>query len=182
VRGRRRGGVARPEYLRPTGTLLAEPCGGVGVSRESPAPEAVADQWAELLADADAMAERYRAEGWDALVATTRDVAVLDDDLFGLDVLVPEGEYEQVERLVETGAVDRTHAFRTDAEGVRLLVVVAEAPAAEEAVLVPASLSLADVDRLRERAEEAGTVYTHVRTLAADTRVTVQHDDPELFL
>jgi hypothetical protein len=154
----------------------------VGVSRESPAPEGVADQWDELVADADAMAERYRAEGWTALVVTTRDVAVLDGEPFGLDVLAPGEEYERLERLVETGAVDRTHAFRTDAEGVRLLVVVAEAPAAEEAVLVPAYLSLEDVETLRGRAEEEGAMYTHVRTLAADTRVTLQHDDPELFL
>ena len=152
------------------------------MSRESPAPEAVADQWEELVADADAMAERYQGDGWDALVVTTRDVAVLDGEPFGLDVLAPAEEYEHLERLVETGAVDRTHAFRTDAAGVRLLVVVAEAPAAEEAVLVPASLSLEDVETLRERAEKEGTMYTHVRTLAADTRVTVQHDDPELFL
>jgi hypothetical protein len=168
--------------LRLTGSLLSGPAGGVGVSRESPAPEAVADQWAELLADADRMAERYRAEGWDALVVTTRDVAILDGDPFGLDVLVPDGEYDRLERLVETDAIDRTHAFRTDAEGVRLLVVVAEAPAAEEAVLVPASLSLEDVETLRQRAEEVGSMYTHVRTLAADARVTVQHEDPELFL
>lgn len=152
------------------------------MSRESPAPEAVADQWEELVADADAMGERYRAEGWDALVVTTRDIAVLEGDLFGLDVLVPEEEYRRLERLVETGAIDTTHAFRTDAEGVRLLVVVAEASAAEEAVLVPAYLSLEDVETLRERADAEGTMYTHVRTLAADSRVTVQHDDPELFL
>lgn len=152
------------------------------MSRESPAPEAVADEWAELLADADAMAERYRAEGWTALVATTRDAAALDDEPFGLDVLVPEGEYDRLEALVETGAVDRTHAFRTDAEGVRLLVVVAEASAAEEAVLLPAYLSLEDAERLRERADAEGVMYTHVRTLAADTRVTLQHDDPGLFL
>jgi hypothetical protein len=152
------------------------------VSRESPAPEAVADQWDGLVADADAMAERYRAEGWDALVVTTRDVTVLDGEVFGLEVLVSDGEYERVEGLVETGAVDRTHAFRTDAAGVRLLVVVAEAPAAEEAVLVPAWLSLEDVEGLRGRAEAEGAMYTHVRTLAADTRVTLQHDDPELFL
>lgn len=152
------------------------------MSRESPAPEAVADQWAELLADADAMAERYREEGWTALVVSTRDIAVLDDELFGLDVLVPHGEYERLEELVETGAVDRTHAFRTDAAGVRLLVVVAEAPAAEEVVFVPACLSLEEVDTLRERADAEGTMYTHVRTLATDARVTVQHEDPELFL
>ncbi len=152
------------------------------MSRESPAPEAVADEWAELLADAEAMAGRYREEGWTAVVVTTRDAAAVDDDLFGLDVLVPDDEYERIEDIVETGAVDRTHAFRTDAAGVRLLVVVAEATAAEEAVLVPAYLSLEDVETLRERADTEGTMYTHVRTLATDTRVTVQHEDPELFL
>jgi len=152
------------------------------VSRESPAPEAVADQWEELLTDADQMAERYRAEGWDALVVTTRGVAVLDGDRFGLDILAPAGEYDRLEGLVETDAVDRTHAFRTDAAGVRLVVVAAEAPAAEEAVLVPAYLSLEDVETLRERADADGAMYTHVRTLATDARVTLQHDDPELFL
>ena len=154
----------------------------MGVSRESPAPEAVADQWEELLADADAMAERYRAEGWDALVLTARDVAVLEGEPFGLEVSVSEGEYGRVEELVGTGAVDRTHAFRRDAEGIRLLVVVAEASAAEEAVLVPVSVPLEALQALRARAAEAGVMYTHVRTPATDTRVTVQHDDPELFL
>ncbi len=165
-----------------TGSLLPGPTRGVSVPRESPAPAAVADEWAELLADAEAMAGRYREEGWTAVVATTRDAAAVDDELFGLDVLVPEEEYERIEEIVETGAVDRTHAFRTDAAGVRLLVVVAEATAAEEAVFLPAYLSLEDVETLRERADTEGAMYTHVRTLATDTRVTVQHEDPELFL
>lgn len=98
------------------------------MSRESPPPEAVADQWAELVADADAMAERYRSEGWD------------------------------------------------------VLVVVAEAPAVERAVLVPAYLSPEDVEPLRERADAEGAMYTHVRTLATDARVTVRHEDPRLLL
>ena len=87
-----------------TGSLLAGPTRGVSVPRESPAPAAVADEWAELLADAEAMAGRYREEGWTAVVATTRDAAAGDDALFGLDVLVPEEEDGRIGERSGAGA------------------------------------------------------------------------------
>jgi hypothetical protein len=49
------------------------------------------------------------------------------------------------------------------------------------AVVVPAFLDLAESDSLEERATDAGVMYTHVRPLSDDSRVTFTHEDPALF-
>lgn len=144
-------------------------------------PPAVGENWQELLDDAEAMAAEYREEGWEALVIQTGDVTALDSDPFGLSVLAPGSEFEALDELVDRVTFDTSHVYRTDDGGVRFLIVVAEATADEVAVVVPAFLSLRDADTLEARASEEGTMYTHVRPLSADRRVTFTHDDPGLF-
>jgi len=144
-------------------------------------PPAVTERWEELLADADATAAEYREEGWETFAVRPGDVTPLSGSPFGLDVLAPGDEFEALEALVEDVSFDTSHVYRADEGGVRFVVVAVEATADETVVVVPAFF---DVDRaadLEERALEAGVMYTHVRPLSDDARVTFTHDDPELF-
>jgi len=144
-------------------------------------PPAVTERWEELLADADATAAEYREEGWETFAVRPGDVTPLSGSPFGLDVLAPGDEFEALETLVEDVSFDTSHVYRADEGGVRFVVVAVEATADETVVVVPAFF---DVDRaadLEERALEAGVMYTHVRPLSDDARVTFTHDDPELF-
>ena len=144
-------------------------------------PPAVEDRWEELLADADATAADYRERGWETLVVSTGDVTPLSGEPFGLDVLAPGDEFEALEGLVEAVTFDTSHVYRAEEGGVRFLVVVVEAGDEEVAVVVPAFLDVGRATDLEERAREAGVMYTHVRPLSDDARVTFTHDDPDLF-
>lgn len=144
-------------------------------------PPAVADRWDDVLADARATAAEYREDGWDVLELHPGDVTPLTDDPVGFDVLVPDNEYADLRTTVDGVDFDRTSVYRAEDGGVRFYVTVPEAAETGQAVVVPTFLVLDDLPALRQCAEEAGTMYTHVRTLAADERVTFRHDDPDPF-
>jgi hypothetical protein len=144
-------------------------------------PSAVTDRWQELLEDADAIAAEYRDDGWETLVVHPGDVTPVTGDPFGLDVLAPGDEFETLEALVEAATFDTSHVYRTEEGGVRFFIVASEATAEETAVVVPAFLAAREETELAERATEAGVMYTHIRPLSDETRVTFSHDDPELF-
>lgn len=144
-------------------------------------PPAVTERWEELLADAEATASEYRQRGWETLLVTSGDVTPLAGSPFGLDVLAPGDEYETLQTLVEDATFDTSHVYRTEEGGVRFLIVVVEASDDEIAVIVPAFLDIACSDGLEARATDEGVMYTHVRPLSDDSRVTFTHESPELF-
>ena len=148
-------------------------------------PPAVADRWRELLDDAETTAEGYRADGYRTLVVHPGDVTPLSGTPFGLDVVAPPDEYEALEALVDDAAFEASHVYRTEADDVRLFIVVegvTGSDAGDTAVVVPAFLPADASDGLAARAREEGVMCTHVRPPAEDARVTFTHDDPELFL
>jgi hypothetical protein len=151
-------------------------------------PAAVEEQWETLLADAEAMADEYAEEGTEPFVVHAGDVTPLTGEPLGLDVLAPGDEFEALEELVADATFEVSHVYRTEAGATRLFVVVVEGSLPDSggadpdvAVLVPAFLSLERAPPLEARAREAGVMYTHVRPLSNDARVTFTHDDPELF-
>lgn len=144
-------------------------------------PPAVADRWETVLDDVRATAAEYRDDRWEVLVIHTGDVTPLTDDPFGLDVLAPDDEFDDLAALVDTVTFDQTSVYRADDGGVRFFVTVPEATEANRAVVIPTFIVRTELPALRERATAAGAMFTHVRTLAADRRVTFRHDDPELF-
>lgn len=151
------------------------------MSRDTTPPTVVADRWEDLLADARATATEYRDSGWDPLVVHTADVDVATGEDFGLVAVVPDNEFAKLRALADGATFEASDVYRTEADGVRFLLVVHEAPAASDVVLVPAYLPLEAAPPLEQRAREAGRMYTHVRTLADEARVTFAHDDPAPF-
>jgi len=148
------------------------------VPQESPVPDAVADHWTELLADARATAAEYRDRGWDVLLVHTADATVVEE---GLDVLIPDNEYDELAALAEQADFDTSRVFTNTAGGVRFLLIVVEATETEQAVAVPAYFAVAEEPALREQGTTAGALTTKIRALGSESRVTFTHDDPMLF-
>jgi hypothetical protein len=148
------------------------------VSQDDPVPDAVADHWNELLADARATAAEYRDRGWDVLLIHTADATVVDAEL---DVLAPDNEYDDLTELADEGAFDSSRAFVADEGGIRFLLIVVEATDDEIAVAIPAYFPIADEPQLRDRGRETGTLSTRVRALGAESHVTFTHEDPAIF-
>jgi hypothetical protein len=153
---------------------------------DDPARRQLAAVWEDLLADATATAEEYRAEGYEAIELHPGDVAPLTGehgDRVGFDVLIPDDEYERVAELFDEGfAVDGYEVYSSTVAGVVLLLVVVVDEDAERAVLFPAYYTLDDdaVRELFETAREEGLLRTYLRRLSGPF-VAFRHDDPELF-
>lgn len=151
-----------------------------GMNPDTP-PQAATERWEELLGDADEIAREYADDGWETLVVHAGDVTPRTGDPYGLDVLAPGDEYEALEALVDDVTFDTSHVYRMEEGGVRFLIVAVEATDDEVAVVVPAYLETATDGELESTATEAGVMYTHVRPLSDDARVTFTHEDPDLF-
>jgi hypothetical protein len=164
--------------VTPTGRFfhLAAACSVV--PQENPVPAAVADHWTELLDDARATAAEYRDRGWEVLLVHTADATVVED---GLDVLVPDNEYEELTTLTAAATFDSVSVYANTAGGVTFLLIVAEATEQDEAVAIPAYFPVADEPQLREQAETAGVLTTRLRALGAEPEVTLTHEEPALF-
>ena len=144
------------------------------------------DHWDDMLADMEATATEYRDRGWDVLELHPGDVTALgpteERDSFGLDVLVPGNEFDELEALVADGATfDSYQVFRGEGSGLVLLLIVMEDETDELAVVFPAYFSPAESSDMREAALSTGKMYSHVRPLDKREIVTFTHDDPSLF-
>ncbi|WP_246045652.1 DUF7529 family protein [Halorussus ruber] len=144
-----------------------------------------AEFWDEIISDMEATADEYEADGWDTLQLHPGDVTALvpddNDERFGLDVLVPDDEFAELESLLDGGvAFDAYEAFRAMADGLVLFVVAMEDRDSEVAVLYPAYYDAQNAQTMLTTAESAGEMHTYVRTLT-DEQIEFTHDEPQNF-
>jgi hypothetical protein len=160
-----------------------------GAMSDDPAGEHTADGgpaetvWEEFLEDASATAEQYRAEGWETYLLSLGDVALLSggDRPDGLDVLLPNAEFDLVDKLQERTTFDSSDVYaRTVGEKVFLLLVEL-ASEVETAVVIPAYYDRANSEELLAAAAEGDGMCVHLRSLGSDHRVTFTHEDHTLF-
>lgn len=144
-------------------------------------PDGVAARFETLIEEAETIGSEYRNDGWDVQVIHTGDVTALFEDPFGLDVLAPGSEYEQLEERADGISFDRSHVYRAEEGDSVFFVVVVESTDEECAVVVPVFLSRQDLRQLEGIVLEREELQTHVRPLSNDTRVTFTHDDLDPF-
>ncbi len=140
--------------------------------------------WENVIGDMEATAEEYDDRGWETVQLHPGDVTPLwveEDGEFGLDVLVPDNEFEEVEELIDGGvSFDAFEAYRALADGLVFAVVVMEDHDTETALLYPVYYDMQGAEDMLDDAAEAGEMYTFVRTLSED-RIQFTHDDPSVF-
>lgn len=146
----------------------------------------LANHWDDMIADMEATAAEYREQGWDVLELHPGDVTALapteDRERFGLDVLVPGNEFDELQTLVEAGtSFDSYKVYRGEGSGLVLLLVVMEDSEREQTVVFPAYYNPAQSTDMQQAAHDAGTMYSHVRPLDERAIVTFTHDEPALF-
>lgn len=152
----------------------------------APENERVQRHWEQAVADMEATAEEYRGEGWTVLEVHPGDVVALGPeraDRWGLDLLLPDDEFHDLERWVdeEDADFDACEVFRARGGGLLYLVVAMQDTDARRAVLYPAYYDPALASSMLDAAEEAGEMRTHLRPLANEPVVTFTQSDPDLF-
>jgi hypothetical protein len=149
--------------------------------------ETVVEFWEDVIEDMEATAAEYREDEWDVLELHPGDVTPLGPDgpraSWGLDVLVPDDEFAELERIVveESGAFDTCEVFRATGGGLVFAVVAMLDEQRRDAVVFPVYYHPGDAEEMLAAAREAGTMRTHLRTLAAEPVVTLEQADPSLF-
>ncbi|ELZ33958.1 hypothetical protein C474_03325 [Halogeometricum pallidum JCM 14848] len=145
-----------------------------------------------VVGETEATAASYRDAGWAVTELHPGDVrpvpAYLDTggtDRAGLDVLVPDGEFEAVERLVEEGsfgAHDTYGARRAEGDQTVFAVVVMRDESAAEAVAIPVYYAVAEAAPMLERVDARGEMRLYVRPPSTDRRVEFAQENPESLL
>jgi len=146
--------------------------------------------WDRVIEDAAATAEAYREDGWDAIVCHPGDVTAVgdadaerEDARTGIDVLVPDDEFERVAAAVEgPGAFDEVDVFRAEERGIVFFVAALENAAAETAILVPAYYDVRNAEHFLATVAREGELRLHVRPLDCRRVFTFAQDDPSPFL
>jgi hypothetical protein len=140
----------------------------------------IREHWDDLVDDAEATAAEFEDAGWETLVCHPGDVTVTEVERFGIDVLLPDDEYDRLEAWVEDGSFDEFDVYRAETTMVWLLLV-AKDESAERAVCCPAYYGASDLETLVDGLEEHGHVPIYVRNLLEEF-VTFTPDRPALLL
>lgn len=155
---------------------------------DPPTPvDRVLDHWDDVIADMEATAAQYRDDGWDVAEVHPGDVAVATEgeylNRWGLDVLVPDNEFPEIERRVveENGDFDSCEVFRASAGGMVFVVVAMLDEGRRDAIVFPVYYDPTEAEEVFERAHQEGEMHVHLRTLSEDPVVTFTQDDPSLF-
>jgi len=145
---------------------------------------AAAEAWELTVADMEATADQYREDGWAVLAVHPGDVTVRTDERVGLDVLVPNDEFDRLQDLLSAGvAFDDSKVYRATHEGVVAVVVVVEDDEAETAVVYPAYYEAGDSDahEMLSQARAEGELRSYLRVLTGEY-VAFTHEEPSLFV
>jgi hypothetical protein len=141
----------------------------------------VMGRWEEVIDDMEVTAEEYRAEGWEVLELHPGDITVLNDERYGLDVLVPSDEYEEVETLATEATFDSYEVYRAGESEMTFVLIVLEDPDSGRAVCCPVYYDESETEELARRAHAEGVMYTHIRPLADDRVVTFTYENTDHF-
>lgn len=140
------------------------------------------EHWDDLVADMEAMADDYRESGYRTLELHPGDVtAILKDEEFGLDILIPDNEFDELEDVFEADRFDETDVYRRVIDDMTFLLLVFDDQDEQFAVLCPAYYNETSGEKLADRAAEEGAMYTFVRRLNESQVLTFKHDDPDPF-
>jgi len=137
--------------------------------------------WQTLVAEMENLASELSSEGWEPVVLRPGDISAVDDpDNFGLHVLIPDNEFEELETLVDQGATfDAFEIYKNAGDTYVYAIVVVRDAGTGSAVLYPIYYTATKREKMANRSKERGELRTCFRTLS-DSRIVITHD-PEAF-
>lgn len=142
--------------------------------------------WGQTLAEANAMADRLREEGWDVVTVRAGHVSPIPPDhggadRYGLVYVAPDDVADSLPAAVESADLGPYEVFRNRVGDDLFLLTRLTDPDARVAVLLVGSVNRSSADGLREAAREEGVLRSHVRLLDGTHLASFEHDDPGAF-
>ncbi len=142
--------------------------------------ESVVSRWDRVLEDMTVTAAEYDEAGWETVELHPGNVTVTADaeDRDGVDVLVPNDEFDRLREAVADRTFDSYEVFQAVDEGVVFLLVALTDAAGEVAVFVPTYYDETDVEPLRAAVADDALAVA-VRPLDDSEIVTFDLEEPE---
>lgn len=138
--------------------------------------------WQTVLEEMETIADNYRERGWETLELHPGDSVFVDSERrTGLDLLLPDPEYERLESLHSEYSFSEVEVFRAIDDSMVYLLVVEQDPAGEVVTLAPGYYDVANAQSGLETVRETGQFRLFCRRLKDDYLEFV-HDDPTPFL
>lgn len=133
--------------------------------------------WDAVIGDMESTASAYEAEGWRAVVCHPGDVTLIQgEERVGVDVLLPDDEYAEIESLVEAATFDEYEVLRAMDQGLMYAVVVMQDTEQGLAFLFPTYFEPEEFASIA-----GGSVTVYLRRLQGEY-VQLELEEPELFL
>jgi hypothetical protein len=151
-------------------------------STETQVVEAVMINWETIIEDTEKIADEYEAAGWETIVLHPGDVQVVSNESgeSGLDVLIPDDEYRELESVLDLGAsFDRYEVHSDVLDNIVYLIVTMEDSDTQTGVFYPAYYGLKHTPVI-ENSRQDGQLRTFLRRLNGEY-VKIVHDEPGLF-
>jgi len=146
--------------------------------------ETVRQNWSEIQRNIESIAGDYESEGWTTVQVSTGDVTPLAEDSDQsaiLDILVPDDELVEIERIAEDAGFDEFDVYKHTMKSDVFLIVVLMSFRADSAVIYPAYYQMVEAEEMLEIADAEGTIWTRFRNLADDKEVIVEQTPSTLF-
>lgn len=144
--------------------------------------EEVVSSWEALLEEMETNEEELADDGWDTLAFYPGHIStVTDTDMFGLHVLVPNNQFDDLAAIIDKGATFDAFQIYTNAsdERVYALLIVMDTTA-ETAVLYPVQYLVDKETLLSVEARDREQMLTRLRNINEDV-ITFTHDPDAFF-
>ena len=144
--------------------------------------EAAMVNWETILEEMEGMAEEYDTAGWETVVLHPGDIQMVSSESVkpGLDVLIPDDEYRELETVLESDvSFDSYEVYKDLLEGVVHLIVVMEDDTTQTGLFYPAYYDPKDASTIDDASQD-GRFRTYLRRLDGEY-VELTHHEPELF-
>ncbi|WP_396610536.1 hypothetical protein ACH9L7_09810 [Haloferax sp. S1W] len=144
--------------------------------------------WETVVDECESIADDYRGRDWRVVVATPGDVAPVPQpgdstvDHVGLDIVVGDDDYADLESAVGGATFDEYEAFRAVTGGLVYLALVVRATDDEVAVCLPLYYRLAETERMFSLIDDGETMKTKVHPLDPEKGIEFVHEDPDPLL
>lgn len=144
--------------------------------------------WQQTLDDMESIADRRRADGWDAVTLTTAQTAPIsrddgeDPERFGLVTVLPDNYAEEFTETYEANSLDQYQVYSNVVEGWMYLVLEVLDADAQTSLFLAMRYDLVLADAMAKSAHDEGTLFTHVKTIDGTELGTFQHDEYEALL
>jgi len=144
--------------------------------------EAAMANWGTIVEEMEEMAEEYDMAGWETIVLHPGDIQMVSSESVkpGLDVLIPDDEYRDLETVLESGvSFDTYEVYKDLLEGVVHLIVVMEDSTTQTGLFYPAYYGVKAASTIDDVIQD-GQFRTYLRRLNGEY-VELTHSEPDLF-